>query len=1017
MSALAVGLVVVFVGATSQAATIVQIGSYGGSTSTFSAPTTIGNAIICTNHTNGASTVSDNASGGSNSYSSAIYYTGACNLQIYYSITTKSATVMTNSDNTTNEFICSEWQGITGLDVTAGGDIAVNTGTTTAVTAAAGGEPVIIKACSAGNGTTPSGYTTIDPNQGDVAYYKFTSGPGSFTGDITSDNNPTSWTMALFKTGCVAPTGVVGQTRYDVSSNILKYCDGSSWVWTTHSTLSSCVVGDTGKFKFSGGTYQFCNGTNWIDMKGSSITTCTAGNSGHLTFDSTLSKLKFCDGTNWYDASMPAPTGLVVAYGFTEGSGTATSDASGNNYVGYLQGGTQPPKWANGHTGSGLQYFVLKNSTVTTNTNIPSLNNFTLMAWVYTTALATTGQESVIVSKSCAANNCWSLAMENTNYNDTGFTGQPEGWVVIGGSYKTVKGSGTLPLNTWSHLALTFDGSSLIYYVNGLVNASAPAAGTPDENAGVIQIGNDTGPDGNNGSIIDDARVYSTALTQYQIKALMGTPVGAGIQFLKVTSQSIFTNVCSPVTVTTYDSLGNLTNPSSQADVTVSATGPVTLYANSNCTTAAGVSTIWSFSNSTVFYAKATAAGSITITASAAGYSSGKLTTTTALSTTSPFGWTGAGGNADWTTAANWRGGVVPGGNDVAVFDTTCSSNCSPTINASIYLGGIYLGAGYTGTITQNPGQTIGLNSQGIHMEGGTFNGGNGDISIYSDGTVVVNAGTFKATSANLVPYNFSSDTFTVAAGATFNANGGTVEYHGQGMTLGSPVTFNNLKLYNDSNLVISGTANVNGTLTIGTANQNSLTGGTINAKGNVNIENKGGYANTPLASATTIVVNGSSNQTINASAATLAWVPNLTIASTGGTVTMAGNLLVSGNYTYTSGTMSFGTSTMTFSSNGYLQTQTATFGTPTYKNIVVQSWGPSGDKLQVTGNLSLSGGLTIDATNGPTELAMTSSAYSLNITGALTLTGSTNGATLTKNGATLTKGSQVTSGTWVINP
>ena len=38
---------------------------------------------------------------------------------------------------------------------------------------------------------------------------------------------------------------------------------------------------------------------------------------------------------------------------------------------------------------------------------------------------------------------------------------------MIGGTDRDVRGTAQLPLNTWTHLATTYDGSALRLYVNG----------------------------------------------------------------------------------------------------------------------------------------------------------------------------------------------------------------------------------------------------------------------------------------------------------------------------------------------------------------------------------------------------------------------------------------------------------------------------------------------------------------------------------------------------------------------
>src|SRR6266508_4793553 len=43
--------------------------------------------------------------------------------------------------------------------------------------------------------------------------------------------------------------------------------------------------------------------------------------------------------------------------------------------------------------------------------------------------------------------------------------------------------------------------------------------------------------------------------------------------------------------------------------------------------------------------------------------------------------WTGAGATTNWSEAANWSGGVVPGAADVAVFDGTSVKDAAINVN------------------------------------------------------------------------------------------------------------------------------------------------------------------------------------------------------------------------------------------------------------------------------------------------------------------------------------------------
>jgi hypothetical protein len=130
----------------------------------------------------------------------------------------------------------------------------------------------------------------------------------------------------------------------------------------------------------------------------------------------------------------------------------------------------------------------------------------------------------------------------------------------------------------------------------------------------------------------------------------------------------------------------------------------------------------------------------------------GTATATVTVNVLNSFTWTGASSptTTNWTDPENWYNGLAaPDSTQIAIFDGTCSSNCSPTIDANITIKGIEMNTGYTGTITQGAGRTIVVENTGWTQSAGTFTGGNSSIDIA--GKLEVAGGTFTSTSGNLI--------------------------------------------------------------------------------------------------------------------------------------------------------------------------------------------------------------------------------------------------------------------------
>jgi Concanavalin A-like lectin/glucanases superfamily len=99
------------------------------------------------------------------------------------------------------------------------------------------------------------------------------------------------------------------------------------------------------------------------------------------------------------------------------------------------------------------------------------------------------------------------------------------------GPDRGIRGLSRLPLNAWSHIAVTYTtaagGSTLRFYVNGSLvktingaNQNILAANQP------LRIGNSNASvsEGFNG-LIDEVRVYNRALSAAEIATDMNTPV------------------------------------------------------------------------------------------------------------------------------------------------------------------------------------------------------------------------------------------------------------------------------------------------------------------------------------------------------------------------------------------------------------------------------------------------------------------------------------------------------------
>ncbi len=207
-----------------------------------------------------------------------------------------------------------------------------------------------------------------------------------------------------------------------------------------------------------------------------------------------------------------APTGLVAAYAFDQGSGTTVTDASGNGHTGTITNAT----WStSGKYGHALQ-FNGTNALVTipNSASLELSSGMTLEAWVNPSTVDA-GWRDVIYK----ANDNYYLEATSTN------GALPDAGMIAGGSYADAFGTATLPPNTWSFLTETYNGSTLLLYVNGTQVASTAHTGAIATSTGALQIGGDSTYGQYFAGLIDEVRIYSVALTAAQIQSDEATPI------------------------------------------------------------------------------------------------------------------------------------------------------------------------------------------------------------------------------------------------------------------------------------------------------------------------------------------------------------------------------------------------------------------------------------------------------------------------------------------------------------
>lgn len=218
------------------------------------------------------------------------------------------------------------------------------------------------------------------------------------------------------------------------------------------------------------------------------------------------------------NAQIPT-TGLVAYYPF---SGNA-NDQSGNGNNGTVYGATLTTDRF-GDSNSAYQFNGTSNYIQVANSSSlqsPS-NALALSAWVRITS---TSNLNWILDKR--------IQVASSPYSSYGLF-SIQATATLNGGISTNTGysaSGpSIQLNTWMHISMTYDGSKIIYYANGVPTDTTSVSGNIQYSTMALYIGKSPNNAAYLQGKIDDIRIYNVALTPAQIQLLRWEGVTCNMQ-------------------------------------------------------------------------------------------------------------------------------------------------------------------------------------------------------------------------------------------------------------------------------------------------------------------------------------------------------------------------------------------------------------------------------------------------------------------------------------------------------
>jgi len=217
--------------------------------------------------------------------------------------------------------------------------------------------------------------------------------------------------------------------------------------------------------------------------------------------------------------------GIEGHWKFDEGSGTVARDSSGNGRDGTISGASWAgPGWDG--TGFCLDFDGQGTNRVSVGTFSISGKAISLACWFKADNLDTPGNDPRMISKAIGGSNDehWFMVSSSrqSGVKVLRFRLKTDGTT---GEIKANTSTGTIELDVWIHVAVTWDGQAMRIYKNGEEVGSLAKSGSLSTDDTVrVSIGNqpaDTGGDRPFDGLIDEVLLADRAMSEAQVKELV----------------------------------------------------------------------------------------------------------------------------------------------------------------------------------------------------------------------------------------------------------------------------------------------------------------------------------------------------------------------------------------------------------------------------------------------------------------------------------------------------------------
>ncbi|MFA6151091.1 MAG: LamG-like jellyroll fold domain-containing protein [Chitinophagaceae bacterium] len=230
--------------------------------------------------------------------------------------------------------------------------------------------------------------------------------------------------------------------------------------------------------------------------------------------------------------------------------------------------------------GSPGNYVTIPNSPAV---SLAGSTNFTVSTWLY--PRSNKHQQILFHGLGCSSWNSWTLSLGGLE-STLEWWPKKLGFMFMNGNgsgYYYVAATDTVIPNQWVHVAVTYDGASLKIYLNGVLNNTAAATGSPWNSSENLYVGFDPGCGGRipyNGKI-DEVQIWNKTRTAGEILGsydMISSPSTTNLTGYWRFDENNGKNVYDVTSNANYGTItGDLTREiPSTAPITDMATGPVT---------------------------------------------------------------------------------------------------------------------------------------------------------------------------------------------------------------------------------------------------------------------------------------------------------------------------------------------------------------------------------------------------------------------------------------------------------